>query len=124
MHYKDGTRLGEAEEDEAQFDPGVLTENGKTCLYTGFCMPDDRERHGAMVTVLESDMLTVCEKPTFVVPSKPCEEGTGFEGHAFFEASSIRKVHEKYYFIYSSVLSHELCYAVSDSPLGPFSYKD
>lgn len=123
VHYKDGTRLGEAEEDEAQFDPGVLTENGKTCLYTGFCMPDDRERHGAMVTVLGSDMLTVCEKPIFIAPSKPYEEGTGFEGHAFFEASSIRKVHEKYYFIYSSVLSHELCYAVSDSPLGPFSCK-
>ena len=36
--------------------------------------------------------------------------------HAFFEASSIRKIHGKYYLIYSSVNSHELCYAVSDAP--------
>ena len=37
-------------------------------------------------------------------------------GHAFFEASSIRKVGDKYYVIYSAELSHEVCYAVSDSP--------
>ena len=36
VHYPDGTRLGEKEGDEPQFDPGVLTENGKTYLYTGF----------------------------------------------------------------------------------------
>ena len=34
VHYPDGTRLGERAGDEPQFDPGVLTENGKTYLYT------------------------------------------------------------------------------------------
>ena len=34
---------------------------------------------------------------------------TGFEGHEFFEASSIRKVGDTYYFVYSSILMHELC---------------
>ncbi|MCR4625003.1 MAG: family 43 glycosylhydrolase, partial [Lachnospiraceae bacterium] len=34
VHYQDGTRLGEREGDEPQFDPGVITENGKTYLYT------------------------------------------------------------------------------------------
>lgn len=122
VHYEDGTRLGEAEGDEPQFDPGVLTEGEKTYLYTGFGTPNDKERHGAMLTVLAADMLTVCRNPEYVVPSKSYEAGTEFEGHAFFEASSMRKAGGRYYFIYSSVLSHELCYAVSDSPLGPFSY--
>lgn len=123
VHYEDGIRLGEAADDEPQFDPGVLTEGKETFLYTGFCMPNNKNRHGAMVTELKEDMLTIKRKPQFVVPSKPYEEGTGFEGHAFFEASSIRKVHDKYYFIYSSILNHELCYAISDSPFGPFSYQ-
>ena len=122
VHYEDGTRLGEREGDEPQFDPGVLTEGEITYLYTGFCMPDDESRHGAMLTVLGKDMLTIREAPRFVVPSKPYEKNTGYEGHAFFEASSIRRVGEMYYFIYSSVLSHELCYATGESPYGPFTY--
>ena len=123
VHYEDGTRLGEKEGDEPQFDPGLLTENGKTYLYTGFCMPQDRTRHGAMVTVLGSDMLTIQQEPQFVAPSKPYAAGSGYEGHEFFEASSLRKINEKYYFIYSSILSHELCYAIGDTPFGPFEYK-
>lgn len=123
VHYEDGVRLGEAPDDEPQFDPGVLTEGDVTWLYTGFCMADDADRHGAMVTALDADMLTIRRKPEFVVPSGVYAEGTGYEGHAFFEASSIRKVNETYYFIYSSVLSHELCYATAPSPLGPFTYR-
>lgn len=119
---KNGHRLGDRPGDEAQFDPGVLMEDGKVYLYTGFCMPDNAQRHGAMVTVLEDDMLTIAREPQFIVPSKPYEKGTGYEGHAFFEASSMRRANGQYYFIYSSVLSHELCYATSDSPLGAFTY--
>lgn len=122
VHYEDGTRLGEREGDEPQFDPGVLTEGETTYLYTGFCMPGDESRHGAMLTVLGKDMLTIKEAPRFVAPSKPYEKNTGYEGHAFFEAASIRRVNETYYFIYSSVLSHELCYAMGTSPYGPFTY--
>ena len=59
VHYPDGTLLGERVGDEPQFDPGVITENGKTYLYTGFCGVGDKTRHGAMCTVLDSDMLTV-----------------------------------------------------------------
>ncbi|MDD2214934.1 MAG: family 43 glycosylhydrolase [Oscillospiraceae bacterium] len=123
VHYPDGSLLGTTADDEPQFDPGVLFEHGRLYLYTGFCMPENRQRHGAMVTVLEADMLTVAIKPAFVAPSAPYAVGTGFEGHAFFEASSIRKISGQYYFIYSSILSHELCYAVSASPLGPFKYR-
>lgn len=122
VHYPDGTLLGAREGDEPQFDPGVLTEGKTTYLYTGFSFPHDKSRHGAMVTVLGEDMLTVERAPEFVAPGGAYAEGSGFEGHAFFEAPSIRKVGEKYYFIYSSQQMYELCYAVSDSPLGGFRY--
>ena len=60
VHYPDGTLLGngEAEKGQHQFDPGVLYEDGKTYLYTGFCPRDAKERYGVMATVLEPDMLT------------------------------------------------------------------
>lgn len=122
VHYKDGTRLGERTGDEPQFDPGVLTEGNKTYLYTGFCGKGDKSRTGAMATVLDADMLTVLEPPVFVAPGCEYEAGTGFEGHAFFEAPSIRKIEDTYYFIYSSAVMHELCYATSKSPVGGFTY--
>lgn len=122
VHYQDGTRLGDRPGDEFQFDPGVLTENGKTYLYTGFCGRGDKSRHGSMCTTLGPDMLTIIEDPVFVVPGCEYSEGTGFEGHAFFEASSIRKIGQTYYFIYSSEVMHELCYATSDNPRGGFKY--
>lgn len=122
VHYPDGTRLGEKEGDEPQFDPGVLTENGRTYLYTGFCGRGDTSRTGAMVTVLGADMLTIEEAPSFIVPGCEHSAGTEFYGHAFFEAPSIRKRGNTYYFIYSSEVMHELCYATSNSPTGKFSY--
>ena len=122
VHYEDGVRLGEREGDEPQFDPGVLTEGERTYLYTGFCGRGDKSRTGAMATVLGPDMLTVLEAPVIVAPGCEYGQGTGFEGHEFFEAPSMRKVGEKYYFIYSSVVMHELCYAVSDRPTGGFAY--
>lgn len=122
VHYKDGSILGETEGDEPQFDPGVMTEGDTTYLYTGFCSPEDKSRHGAMVTVLEADMLTISKKPQFVLPSKPYSQGSGFEGHEIFEAPSIRKRGDNYYLIYSSVVMHELCYAVSKSPVEGFTY--
>ena len=121
--YADGTRLGEKEGDEPQFDPAVLTEGDRTYLYTGFCAAGDRSRKGAIVTVLGPDMLTIVEEPATLVPSQPYSGGSGFEGHEFFEASSIRKIGETYYFVYSSVVMHELCYATSSSPTSGFAYR-
>ena len=122
VHYEDGTKLGEKEGDEPQFDPGVLTEGDETYLYTGFCGQKDKSRHGAMMTVLDKDMLTVKKAPVFVVPGCQYSDGTGYEGHAFFEAPSIRKIGDTYYFVYSSEVMHELCYATSKNPAGPFTY--
>jgi hypothetical protein len=122
VHYEDGTRLGDRPGDEPQFDPGVLTEGDKTYLYTGFCGRGDKSRHGAMATVLGPDMLTIIEEPVFVVPGYEYSAGTCFEKHAFFEAPSIRKIGDTYYFIYSSEVMHELCYATSKNPRKDFVY--
>jgi len=76
----------------------------------------------SMVVELEQDMVTCKEEPRVLIPGGHHTAGTGFEGHGFFEASSIRKINGKYYFVYSSHKSHELCYAVSDHPDSGFVY--
>ena len=123
VQYPDGTRYGEGKEDEPQFDPGVLTEGDKTYLYTGFCAVGDRSRSGSMGVVLQADMLTIEEGPVIIAPSEPYGKGSSFQGHEFFEAPSIRKKGDTYYFIYSSILMHELCYATSKHPMKDFVYK-
>ena len=133
VRYPDGKLLGRKnEKDLAQFDPGVFRDDdGRVYLYTGFGAkgPNIFTRfkpvnyNGALGVELEKDMLTIKpETMTRVAKTQHCSEGTGFEGHEFFEASSMRKFNGKYYFIYSSVLGHELCYAVSDKPLGKFDF--
>lgn len=122
----DGTAYGSRVGDVSVFDPGVLVEGDRVYLYTGFApgpgrlydqlRRDNRRMEGAYCVRLEPDMRTVCTEPVLVAPSIRNEQGTGFEGHAFFEASSIRKIGSLYYFVYSSILSHELCYAVSQFP--------
>lgn len=69
---------------------------------------------GPSMVVLEDDMLTVKEEAKHIIPYRV--KGTGFEEHPFFEAASMRRIGDKYYFIYSSLLNHELCYATSDYP--------
>lgn len=123
VHYEDGTLLGEGSIEDPQFDPAVLREGDRTYLYTGFCAYKDPNRHGPMVTVLGPDMLTIVEEPKFIAPSSAYSEGSSFEGHEFFEGPSIRKRGDTYYFIYSSVLFHELAYATSKSPTEGFEYK-
>ncbi len=131
VKYSDGRLLGKRKGDPFQYDPGVfIDDNGKIYLYTGFCAPDLPlpkagdlcEDRGAMVVELATDMLTVKTDPRFIAPCYANSGGTGFEGHEFFEAPSMRKVGGKYYFIFSSVHGHELCYAVSDSPVEGFVY--
>lgn len=129
VHYKDGTAYGKRKKEKFRFDPGVLAdEDGRIWLYTGFC-PQRKymqlglgligvhcDAVGNQVVELEQDMVTVKSEPRTLIPGASASRGTGFEGHEFYEASSIRKFNGKYYFIYSSVLSHELVYAVSDFP--------
>lgn len=41
----------------------------------------------------------------------------------FFEASWMHMYKGKYYFSYSTGDTHNICYAIGDSPYGPFTYK-
>ena len=123
VQYPDGTRLGERKGDQPQFDPGLLTEGDRTYMYTGFCSRGDKSRLGAMATVLGPDMLTIIEEPVIISPSEPYAAGTSWEGHEFFEAPSMRKRGDTYYFVYSSIHMHELCYGTSKHPTKGFEYQ-
>lgn len=121
IRYPDGKRLGSKSGDHFPFDPGVLVDNGRVYLYSGFGgnIPF-KNTDGGVVIELEEDMVTIKEEPKLLFPKK----GPGsFIGHEFFEASSIRKIGELYYFIYSSRLNHELCYATSRYPDRDFLFR-
>lgn len=132
VRFPDGRPFGSQEGDVSAFDPGVLVDGQDVYLYTGFApgpgwlydqlSKNGRRMEGAYCTRLEPDMKTVKQEPVLVAPSVWNIDGTGFEGHAFYEASSIRKIGGRYYFVYSSILSHELCYAVSHRPDGDFRF--
>jgi arabinoxylan arabinofuranohydrolase len=131
VHYKKEDGIEEILTEDFPFDPGVLVDDdGRVYMYYGFCpwifpkeykhMPSNKK--GALVVELEQDMITIKEKAKNIVPFKLNSEGTGFEGHAFFEASSMRKINDTYYFIYSSHEGHELCFATSKYPDKDFKY--
>ena len=140
---QDGSPLS----DGVIFDPGLLNDNGTIRLYYGmqwdFEETMDMEKAiseqmkmyrksreeiynggegvmGAFTVELEDDMLTVKYKPIRILPR--FTKGTDFEGHAFFEASSMKKINGTYYFVYSSFNCNELCYATSKFPDRDFKY--
>ena len=78
---------------------------------------------GANHVTLADDMLTVTSETSRIVPSQFMALGTSFEGHGFYEASSIRKIGDTYYFIYSDENSNMLCYATSQYPDRGFTYR-
>ena len=132
VHHSDGAPWGEKKGDSFAFDPGVLVDDdGKVYLYVGFS-PEGLFKHvfklrgnkvdGSVCLELEQDMITVKGGEHPIVPGPVLARGTDYEGHGFFEASSIRKIGGKYFYVYSSILSHELCYAVSDKPTEGFRY--
>ncbi|MCD8023842.1 MAG: family 43 glycosylhydrolase, partial [Lachnospiraceae bacterium] len=134
------------------FDPAVMNDNGRYWLYYGWSLekadvtaniPQEQlipvevmlfgrteeeiracphSYMGANAVELAEDMLTVLGEPSRIVPGQFESFGTSFEGHAFFEASSMRKIGDTYYFIYSSQAQHELCYATSQYPDRDFQY--
>lgn len=115
------------------FDPGVLVDDdGSVYLYVGFCMagPVPEAFKGmkspfaetSLGFKLDKDMKTILEGPLPILPGGNLTEGTGFEGHGFYEASSPRKIGGKYVMVYSAETSHEMAYALADAPLGPYSF--
>ncbi len=142
---KDGTPL----KDFVIFDPGLINDNGQIRLYYGVWYDFDenpdmtREESitkqmqmynktreeientdggvmGPVTVELEDDMMTIKHKPKHIFPI--IYKGTPFANYQFFEASSIRKIREKYYFIYSTYNQHELAYATSDYPDRDFKF--
>ena len=128
VHYPDGTPVGQNQGDIFQFDPGLLVDDdGKVYLYSGMGIGENcgawfggRKADGMYMMELEADMLTVKRGPERLLHTSDCQDAKHL--HGFFEASSMRKINGKYYFIYSSCASHELCYMVSDRPDGGFVY--
>lgn len=133
------------------FDPAVINDDGQIRLYYGAGFPFEnygggirgklsvliQEKmlgktkeeilgeplgmSGALTVELADDMVTVISEPKKITPAKT--KGTPWEAHPFFEASSIRKIGDTYYFLYSSQASHELCYATSRYPDRDFVYR-
>lgn len=131
----------------ACFDPGLINDQGTIRLYYGTTIPwleniqpewlkmkrmaDTLQRPvkelkkmpqgiiGAYHVVLAEDMLTAVTEPVRIDDTIT---GEGYAEHRFFEASSMRMINDRYYFIYSTVNNHELCYAVSGRPDGGFVY--
>lgn len=109
---------------DLRFDPAVFVDdNGKVYGYWGF-----GDVYGAELD--PTTMATVKPDGPIVknLVSALNQEGV----FRFFEASSIRKIKDKYVFIYSRLTSdgefglpstnYTLAYAYSDNPLGPYTY--
>jgi arabinoxylan arabinofuranohydrolase len=131
VRFPDRHRWSSKSGEEMPFDPGVLMDDdGRIFLYSGFAtkVPSLFSRMhnlmngGCSVLELEPDMLTIKIGPNLILPRKGNGAPPDFTNHEFFEASSIRKIRGKYYLVYSSVHNHELCYAVSNRPDGPYSF--
>lgn len=127
VRYKDGTPLGTREGDYIQFDPAAFVDDdGEVYLYSGNGpkgIQDFVRRKHSQVMTLEPDMVTLKSEPKLFFPTILEGVGTDFEGHEFFEASSIRKINGTYYFVYSDIVTHSLCYATSRYPDRDYQYR-
>lgn len=106
------------------FDPAVFVDDdGRVYGYWGF------QRSYAA----ELDSETMCTvKPDTQIIEDMIPAGQEDDTFRFFEASSIRKIKDKYVFVYSRwtndgefglpVTNYTLAYAYSDNPLGPWTY--
>ena len=107
-----------------QFDPAVFVDDdGRVYGYWGF------ERSYA--AEFDPETMATVKPGTEIV--EDMISGRNQEGvFSFFEASSIRKIKDKYVFIYSRftkdgefglpISNYTLAYAYSDAPLGPWTY--
>ena len=106
------------------FDPAVFVDDdGRVYGYWGF-------KHSYAAEIDPTTMCTVKPGTEIVDGMVPGYEEPGI--FRFFEASSIRKIKDKYVFIYSRWTengefglpdtNYTLAYAYSDNPLGPWTY--
>ena len=89
------------------------------------CLPSgDEPALPSRVVRLADDMLQFAEEPRPVlVVDEQGEPLKANDPHRFCEASWVHKYNGKYYLSYSTGDTHLICYAISDNPYGPFTYK-
>ncbi len=85
---------------------------------------DDEPALCPKVARMTDDLLEFAEEPRDLVILD--EEGApllqGDNDRRFFEAAWMHYYQGKYYFSYSTGDTHYICYAMGDSPYGPFTY--
>lgn len=108
------------------FDPAVfIDDDGRVYGYWGF-------QSSSMAELDPDTMCTVKDGCSVLRQDSTGIDGSDGDNFRFFEASSLRKVEDKYVFIYSRNTKNgefdlgtsncTLAYAYSDSPLGPWTY--
>ena len=98
---------------------------------TGSFNPDglepapDQPALGPLVAELSEDMLNITEplKEIAILDENGNPILAGDEDRRFFEAAWVFKYNGLYYLTYSTGTTHYIVYAVSDNPMGPFTYK-
>lgn len=107
-----------------RFDPAVFVDDdGRVYGYWGFETSYAAELDPSTMATVKPGMEIV----EYMVPG--CKQDDTYK---FFEASSIRKIKDKYVFVYSRFTAdgefglptsnNTLAYAYSDNPLGPYTY--
>ena len=86
---------------------------------------DDESALCPRIAKLSDDLFEFDEEPRDVVilDQDGCELKAGDHDRRFFEASWMHTYNGKYYFSYSTGNTHKLCYAVGDTPYGPFTFQ-
>lgn len=91
---------------------------------TAFLPADDEPALLPLVAKMTEDLLAFDETPKALEILD--ENGdlllSGDNDRRFFEAAWLHKHKGKYYFSYSTGDTHFICYAIGDSPYGPFIY--
>ncbi|EOZ98657.1 Xylosidase/arabinosidase [Indibacter alkaliphilus LW1] len=86
---------------------------------------DDEPAIAPMIAKMSDDMLQFAEEPKQVLildkDGSPIKAGD--HERRFFEAAWVHKHNGKYYFSYSTGDTHNIAYAIGDSPYGPFTYE-
>jgi len=88
--------------------------------------PDkDAPEVGALVGIMNQEMTEYVKEPVHIVVLDENGEQlrAGDEERRYFEDPWVHKYNGKYYFSYSTGTTHFIVYAVSDNPMGPFTYQ-
>ena len=91
---------------------------------TAFLPADDEPALLPLVAKMSDSLLEFAETPKEleILDDKGNLLLSGDNERRFFEAAWLHKHNGKYYFSYSTGDTHFICYAIGDSPYGPFIY--